>query len=250
LTNLARRRARLRARIESRYDTVDEIIPIGPLRIPFTRVRDADTVLNQAAEEIDRLQKRRGVKPDDLEHLPYWAQLWDSAYGVSQRLVDLSPSWGLSHPRVLDLGCGMGLTSAVAGALGADTLLADLEPAALQFAQLNTLPYRARTRRLNWRTDRLDETFDLIVGADILYEKAEWEYLEPFWRTHLAANGLILLGEPGRQTGDLFLDWIDCEMWQVHRVEINISVRPRPIRIFELRRREEEMEQGIRRFRR
>jgi predicted nicotinamide N-methyase len=129
----------------------------------------------------------------------------------------------------------MGLTGVVAAALGADVLLADLEPQGLLFAQLNALPYPARIRRLNWRTDRLDESFDIIAGADSLYEKTEWAHLDAFWQTHLAQGGLVLLGEPGRQTGDLFLDWIDRQRWDIHRIEINIPIRPRPIRLFELR---------------
>ena len=41
-------------------------------------------------------------------------------------------------------------------------------------------------RRLNWQTDRLDERFALILGADVVYERAQWEYLEPFWKAQLA----------------------------------------------------------------
>ena len=79
-------------------------------------------------------------------------------------------------PQVLDLGCGMGLAGTVAAALGAHVLFADLEPPALLFAALNSLPWRdrIRTRRTNWRTDDLGQQFPLILGADILYEKQQW----------------------------------------------------------------------------
>ena len=112
--------------------------------------------------------------------------------------------------RVLDLGCGMGFTGMMAALLGHAVLFADLEPPALLFARLNAIRWstRIRTRQLNWQTARLDETFDLILGADILYERNQWEFLEPFWRAHLSPAGSILLGEPGRQTGDDFPTWI------------------------------------------
>jgi predicted nicotinamide N-methyase len=139
---------------------------------------------------------------------------------------------------VLDLGCGMGLTGAVAAAMGARVVLADLEPDALLFARLNSLPWsqRMRTRRLDWRSARLDERFDLIIGADILYERSQWPHLEPFWREHLNAGGTVLLGEPGRQTGDLFLDWIKPRPWKLDQTERPVPTRPKPIRLFKLSR--------------
>lgn len=236
--DLAARRARLLARIgRAGYDTVDETIAIGPLRIPFTKVRDPDKVLDRMAAEIDLRERQTGVREDDVQHLPYWAELWDSAYGVSERLVKRSTAWGLkSQKRVLDLGCGMGLTGAVAAAVGAKVLLADIEEPCLLFAGLNTLRYSSRTRRLNWQTDRLDEQFDLILGADILYDKTQWPHLDVFFRAHLAPGGVVMLGEPGRQTGDLFVEWIAGRGWRLDRVEVKMPTRDRPIRILELTR--------------
>jgi len=137
---------------------------------------------------------------------------------------------------VLDLGCGMGLTGTVAAALGASVVFADLEPDALLFARLNALPWRSRTRtrRLDWRTARLRRRFDVIVGADILYEKSQWPHLEPFWRVHLNPGGTVLLGEPGRQTGDLFLEWIKPWPWTLEHTERAVPTRARTIRLFKL----------------
>ena len=107
----------------------------------------------------------------------------------------------------------------------------------LLFAQLNSLPWRrrVRTRQLNWQTDRLDEQFDLILGADILYERKQWDHLEPFWRAHLAPGGIVLLGEPGRQTGDLFIDWIASRGWSLKQDQRKALGRERAIRLLELR---------------
>jgi predicted nicotinamide N-methyase len=234
-TGFAARRARLLARIHrAGYDTLDEVLSIGPLRVPFTKVRDPDTVLDRMAADIDRRERQTGVREDDVQHLPYWAELWDSAYGVSQRIVQRSASWGLRRQRVLDLGCGMGLAGAVAATVGAKVLLADLEAPCLLFAQLNTLRYGARTRRVNWQTDRLTEQFDLILGADILYDKTQWPFLDAFFRAHLAPGGAVVLGEPGRQTGDLFVQWIAGRGWTLDRIEVKVPTRERPIRIFEI----------------
>jgi predicted nicotinamide N-methyase len=132
----------------------------------------------------------------------------------------------------------MGLSGTVAAALGAKVLFADIEPPALLFARLNSLPWssRVRTRKLNWKTDRLAEQFDLIIGADILYERAQWECQEPFLRHHLAEGGTVLLGEPGRQTGDLFIEWIRRHDWNLEVFFENVPARSKPVRILQMSR--------------
>jgi predicted nicotinamide N-methyase len=263
---------RLLHRVGRTYVVRREAVRIGHLTLDFFRIEDPDRVLDMVAEEAD-LRDRLGAPPDrDREmHLPYWAQLWDSALGVARYLAtsadsplsqDLNRGGNggsrrkslskevfppcssissavrspLAVPNVLDLGCGMALTGATAAALGASVLLADLEPPALLFGQLNTVAFgnRVRTRRLNWQRDGLDEQFDLIIGADILYEKEQWQYLEPFWRSHLAPGGTLLLGEPGRMTGEMFLPWIVQRGWELRESEQPVETRSRPIRLFRL----------------
>jgi 2-polyprenyl-3-methyl-5-hydroxy-6-metoxy-1,4-benzoquinol methylase len=218
------------ARIGRRYQTVTEPRAVGTSSIAFTRIADPDRVLDEVVEECDEIERTTGVRLQDPLHLPYWAELWDSAAGVGGVLIEralaaradtgraaVDPTalaggrpdgYDLAGRSVLDLGCGMGLSGTVCAALGARVLFADLETPPLLFARLNSLPWasRVRTRRLNWQADRLDERFDLIVGADILYERNQWEFLDAFWRLHLAPGGELVLGEPGRQTGDTFLD--------------------------------------------
>jgi len=220
-------------RIHRRYQTRTQTLRFGPLSIPFTRIADPDRVLDQVAQEEDRQEKVSGRRLDgDCLHLPYWAELWDSALGLAQVLVHDGV-----HGSVLDLGCGMGLAGTVAAAMGASVLFGDLEPPALLFAALNSLPWRqrVRTRRIDWRTVSLNERFDLILGADIVYERTQWPHLEPFWRRHLAAGGSVLLGEPGRQTGELFEQWILQHGWTLQRRQQAVETRPRPIHILCLR---------------
>ena len=260
-------RHHLLRRITARFHVVTETVRVGPrLAFPFTRVADPDRVLDDVAAEEDRLEKVRGRRTDgEYLRLPYWAELWDSAAGVasfldvnrsedggwrmedgaepasrSSVLYPPSSSSASSPPNVLDLGCGMGLTGTVAAALGARVLFADLETPPLLFARLNSLPWadRVRTRQLDWRTDRLGERFDLIIGSDVLYERKQWENLEPFWRAHLAPGGTVLLGEPGRPTGKAFPDWITARGWTLRREVQSVPTQPDPIQLFVLRPRE------------
>jgi predicted nicotinamide N-methyase len=229
-------RAKWLVRIGRKYQTVTETLQFGALSLPFTRIADPNRVLDEVAEAEDRRERLSGErKSGDYLHLPYWAELWDSAHAIAHWLIR-QPT--MSRMRVLDLGCGMGLSGVVAAACGASVLFADLEPDALLFAQLNSAPYhpRTRARRLDWRQDRLDESFDLILGADILYERKQWDFLNPFWESHLAANGKILLGEPGRQTGEMFLPWIRAHGWALAEESIELTRPPKRIRLLTLQR--------------
>jgi predicted nicotinamide N-methyase len=237
--SIADRRRQLLARIHRRYQTITEPLIVAGRTFEFTRIADPNRVLDQVAEEEDRRDKLAGKRRDGEElHLPYWAELWDSSLAI----IELLPSLLNPEPRtlnplaVLDLGCGMGLTGAVAASFGARVLFADIEPDALLFARLNALEFedRIRTRRLNWKTARLTEQFDLILGADILYDKTNWPHLESFWRGHLKRGGGVLLGEPGRQTGDLFLDWIKPHPWKISQLKKSVPTRTAPIRIFQM----------------
>ena len=227
--------AALLARIRRRFATVTDPVRFGPVAFDFTRVADPNRVLDEVAAEEDRRERTTGLRHKEPLHLPYWAELWDSGGGVADFLVHRFPTELTGRP-VLDLGCGQGLLGCVAARLGARVTFADLEAPALLFAQYNAAPLGSTVaRRTNWQTDRLGRRFDLIVGADILYDRTQWAHLEPFWRAHLTATGTVLLGEPGRPTGGMFLDWLNGRGWTVAEHEQVVPTRDRPIRIFHLR---------------
>ncbi len=229
--------SKLLCRIHRRFPTVTETVRFGTVEIPFTRAADPNRVLSEVAAEEDRKEKVDQVRNAEPLHLPYWAELWDSGGAVAQHLVDRCGA-DLQSKNVLDLGCGQGLAGCVATALGSSVLFADLEPPALLFARLNAqrISDDARTRQLNWRKDDLYETFDVIVGADILYERSDWDFLDSFWRRHLKADGKIILGEPGRPTGDSFLGWIADRGWKLDVFHHTLKTKEKTVRILELRR--------------
>jgi 2-polyprenyl-3-methyl-5-hydroxy-6-metoxy-1,4-benzoquinol methylase len=247
---------RLLARIHRRYRTLTEPITIGGRTYPFTRIADPNRVLDEVAAEEDRIERVSGTRKNgDYLHLPYWAELWDSALGMGELLIRRFGEGmedetrgqgdkvtrggnGPSSCRILDLGCGMGFPGMIAASLGCPVLFADLESPALLFAKLNSLGCYppTRTRQLNWQNAQLGERFNLILGADILYERKQWDFLEPFWRAHLSLGGAVILGEPGRQTGDNFPAWIRSRGWKLALHEQPVATRSRPIRLFELMR--------------
>jgi len=123
----------------------------------------------------------RPVSPDALldedafardEFLPYWAELWPAATALAVALPDVA---GL---RVVELGCGLGLPSLVSAARGADVTASDWAEDAIELlrenAARNGFALRAEVR--DWR-EPWPERFDVVLAADVLYERRNVEPL-------------------------------------------------------------------------
>ena len=115
-------------------------------------------------------------------------------------------------------------------------MLADHAPPALEFARLNSWPWRDRTAVtwIDWRTSHLEQTFDLIVGADILYDRHDIPFLRRFWRQHLVDGGEVLLTEPARlMTLDL-LPLVRSADWSIQQTAHLSPPLTKPINVFRL----------------
>jgi predicted nicotinamide N-methyase len=128
------------------------------------------------------------------EFLPYWAELWPAATALAEALPDVA---GL---RVVELGCGLGVTSLVAAAAGADVTAIDWSEDAIALlrenASRNGLTVRAETR--DWR-EPWDERFDLALAADVLYERRNVEPVLARLRELAPAALVGLAGRPYEQ---------------------------------------------------
>ena len=158
------------------------------------------TYVSRVAVAGLELELLRPVSPEDLideeafaqdEFLPYWAELWPAATALAEALPDVS---GL---RVVELGCGLGLTSLVAAAKGAKVTATDWAPEAIELlranAERNGIALRAEVR--DWR-EPWDERFDLALAADVLYERRNVEPLLARLRELAPAALVGLAGRP------------------------------------------------------
>jgi predicted nicotinamide N-methyase len=103
---------------------------------------------------------------------PYWAVLWRSGVALAHELDGAA----LRGRSVVELGCGLAVPSIAAARAGADVLATDACGEALSLVARN-----ARLNRVRVETARVDWTapaellrrapFDLVVAADVLYER-------------------------------------------------------------------------------
>lgn len=211
-------------RIEQRHATRTDRLQIGKLQLEFTRVANPGEVEVPA-------EQNAGSGTGAFEQ-PYWAESWDSAFVLAEWLTNRL----IKDAAVLDLGCGMGLVGTVAAALGAVVTMVDAATPALLFSRYNTLAWshRVSIQKVDWRRDQLDRSFQWILGSDVLYDQADWPFLHEFWSKQLAPCGTVVLVEPGRRTGDKFLQWIQTQPWQIEMQEVTGQAIV-PTRIIQLR---------------
>jgi predicted nicotinamide N-methyase len=188
----------LRRQLARRFTIVAETVAIGDTTVEIHRPRSADEL----------------ISPKDFEHderLPYWAELWPSALVLATRLPRLPSSRG----RLLELGCGVGLVTALALRAGWDVVATDYYADALQFTELNSLGVAGRlpeTRLIDWREmpDTLGE-FDAVVGADVLYERPYSALIASAITRTLAPDGVAVLVDPGRVHAPAFTPACEAE---------------------------------------
>jgi predicted nicotinamide N-methyase len=181
--------------------TVEQQVSLNRSGRIFSILRPAD---------IDVLLDR--VVDDPEQNLPYWSEIWPSgvaladAIYVNQELV--------SGKRVLELGCGVGITAIAALDAGADLIATDYSRDSLLLSRYNTLLNAGRepdTLRINWRNpsqllfDLAGDGFPVVLAADVLYEERDVEPLLTLLDRLLAPGGLLWLAEPGRRVSQLFL---------------------------------------------
>lgn len=148
--------------------------------------------------------------------VPYWSVLWRSGVALARHL-DREALAGL---RVVELGCGLAVPSMAAARAGATVLATDADPEAIELvtrnAELNGLEVDAAA--VDWTsaaaTDELASRgpFDLVLAADVLYERptvARMLALLP--RLAPAA----WLADPSRPTAAVFLDEAQARGWTV-----------------------------------
>src|SRR4051794_9365057 len=148
--------------------------------------------------------------------VPYWSVLWRSGLTLARELAEAE----LSGRRVVELGCGLGLPSLVAARAGADVLATDGDEEALPLLERN-----ARANRLNVATARAEwdapedlvarGPFDLVLAADVLYERAA---VAPLLSLLPLLGPEVWLADPGRPAARAFFERATTR-WSVETLE-------------------------------
>ena len=149
----------------------------------------------QQFSDPDGSAERAGVPPAAW---PLFGVVWPAGLALAEEMSQF-PIAGKS---ILELGCGIALTSLVLARRGADITACDYHPLAEAFLQhnvaLNQLP-ALPFRTAPWLgPNPLLGRYDLIVGSDLLYERDHATLLAGFIALHTHPASQVLIADPGR----------------------------------------------------
>ncbi|WP_146909720.1 class I SAM-dependent methyltransferase [Arenimonas daejeonensis] len=133
-----------------------------------------------------------------------FGQVWPSGRVLAQAMS----GFDVAGKRILELGCGLGLSSLVLQRRQADITASDHHPLAEEFltynAALNGLPM-PHYLDLAWTLPQPAlGHFDLIIGSDVLYERGHAAQLASLLAHHASPQAEVLITDPGRGNSGAF----------------------------------------------
>jgi predicted nicotinamide N-methyase len=199
-------------------------IVIGGDAIALWRVADLE-------QHVDRAALLAG---DDPPEPPYWAHLWTGA-------VVLAGAVPSGAGRVLEVGCGLGLPGLVAARRGARVTFLDRIAAPLAFVRASAAanglgPVDACVA--DFAGDALRGGFDLILAAEVLYDRATLGTLPQALRRRLRPGGRVLLTDARRTDTAAFYTALDAAglPWRATEHAVREEGLPLSVRLVEVER--------------
>ncbi len=170
-------------------------IRIGLMSIRLVRPVEPDRMLDDPDVAV--------LNRDD-DYMPYWAYLWPGAF----LLADVISRRAWSGEAALEIGCGLGLAGLVGMSRGLNVRFTDYDDAPLSLiarsvSENNFDGTRFSTGLLDWR-ELPDETYPLILGADVLYERRLVPLVAGVLSKMLAPGGEAWIADPYRVAAEEF----------------------------------------------
>jgi predicted nicotinamide N-methyase len=182
-------------------------------------VRVTEGLVSQSVDlpggELRILQPEEAAElPDDgpvewAPVAPYWAVLWRSGVALARELEGEE----LGGLRVVELGCGLAVPSIAAARAGASVLATDVSREALALAKRNARAngVRIETTTFDWEAPGNLAPFDLVLAADVLYERSA---VAPLLSLLPRLAPEALLADPGRPAAGVFVEQAS-KRWRV-----------------------------------
>jgi 2-polyprenyl-3-methyl-5-hydroxy-6-metoxy-1,4-benzoquinol methylase len=162
-----------------------EIIPIriAGKNLELYGIRNWDIFVNNLAEKGD----------DYVKLFPFWVKIWEASILLADHLMRI----GLEREKeILEIGAGMGVTGLFLGAFGHKVTITDREEDALELLRMNVERNRLHNvsvRKLDWSNPDLSGKFDIICGAEVIYNDTSIQSVMNLCHKYLQPGGSIYL---------------------------------------------------------
>lgn len=168
------------------YQTVE----FGEIDIHLCTLRD-----NQEFHDPAGVAEKLGISSATW---PLFGVIWPSSMVLAHFMSD----YETKSKRILEVGCGMALSSLLLNKQSADITATDYHPEAQTFLTRNALLNEGKAiafEQVDW-TNKEDSLglFDIIIGSDLLYEDEHTDLLASFIQSHAKPACEVIIVDPGR----------------------------------------------------
>ncbi|WP_417618694.1 class I SAM-dependent methyltransferase [Oceanisphaera sp.] len=172
--------------VRVRYQTIE----VGHKDIHLCTLRD-----NQQFSDTKGIAQELGICSASW---PMFGVVWPSSQVLAHYMLD----YDIAGKRILEVGCGIALSSILLNQRHADITATDYHPKVEYFLDRNTLLNNNKEiafERVDWADEHSNlGLFDLIIGSDLLYEDQHVMMLAGFIERHAKPQCKVILVDPGR----------------------------------------------------
>ncbi|MBK1874436.1 MULTISPECIES: class I SAM-dependent methyltransferase [Marinobacter] len=176
----------MKSPLRLRYQTIE----FGNVDIHVCTLRD-----NQQFDDPNDIALKLGISSATW---PLFGIIWPSSLVLAHYIVN-HPTEG---KRILEIGCGMALSSLLLNERNDDITATDYHPEVGVFLERNTQLNHGKAigyQRVDWADKASDlGLFDIIIGSDVLYEDEHINLLADFIDRHANTACEVILVDPGR----------------------------------------------------
>jgi predicted nicotinamide N-methyase len=190
-----------------------EMHAIGPWR--------TDQVPLPGTDQMLTITRPYPAVPDPEDYPDHWVEFWPA--GVVMAGAIAREPWRLEGKRVLEVGPGAGVTAVAAQLAGPELTVVDYSAGSLALTARNVREQTGimpATAFLNWRHppasfwDRAGDGFDIVIGADMLYEMKDAKPLSRFLERVVATDGEVWITHAEREAAERLVAILRERGWQ------------------------------------
>ncbi len=175
---------------------------VHPLRLRYQTVEFGHTDIHictlrdkQQFSDPEHIARELGISS---AMWPLFGVVWPSSLVLAHYMSEFD----FADKRILEVGCGMALSSLLLNKKNADITATDYHPEVQAFLERNTALNEGKPidfERVDW-SDSSDTLglFDVIIGSDLLYEDEHIELLGEFIVSHASPHCEVVIVDPGR----------------------------------------------------
>lgn len=167
-----------------------QTIEFGKSDIHLRTLRD-----KQEYSDDDHIAEKLGISSANWS---LFGVVWDS----SKVLANFMFEYEIEDKKILEIGCGIALSSLMLNQKNADITATDYHPEAEGFLLENTMLNKGKNIPF-FRTGWIDAdiglgTFDVVIGSDLLYEAEHIDLLSNFIHQRTQPTCEVIIVDPGR----------------------------------------------------